>query len=79
MFILPFWIEKKIDDVTKIKFVKIKGSLAYLERTRWNVFPCKKKKKKNISLIMQIGGGGISTVILGRYNTPRIVYDPSQF
>ena len=79
MFILPFWIEKKIDDVTKIKFVKIKGSLAYLERTSWNVFPCKKKRKKNISLIMQIGGGGISTVILGLYNPPRIVYDPSQF
>ena len=41
--------------------------------------PLQKKKKKNISLVMQIGGGGISTVILGLYNTPRIVYDPSQF
>ena len=41
--------------------------------------PLQKKKKKNISLIMQIGGGGISTVILGLYNTPSIVYDPSQF
>ena len=28
---------------------------------------------------MQIGDGGISTVILGLYNPSRIVYDPSQF
>lgn len=36
-------------------------------------------QKKNISLVMQIGGGGISTVSLDVYNPSRIVYDPSQF
>ena len=72
---MPFWIDEKIDDVTKIKFLKLWGSLAYLGRIRWKVFPC----KKNISLVMQIGGGGISTVSLDVYNPSRIVYDPSQF
>ena len=45
-------IEKQSDGITKTKFVKLWHRLAYLER-----------RPLKISLLMQIGGGEISTIM----------------